>query len=131
MELQRRGYVVERAHVDPCGPRDYTIVFRDKVSSQLYALVWDEESGVRHGFFLSGRQGELTRLANVVHLGGSVLPSPADVVDRMESGVSEPYRRFRSHTDLGSGFDDLLRAVPRVFVAASRPLLRPFSAQAA
>ncbi|ROO82681.1 hypothetical protein EDD29_0163 [Actinocorallia herbida] len=118
LELQRRGHVVVRAHMDPCGPRDYTIVLRDKATSQLTALVWDEESGLRHGRFVSGRQGERTRLENAVHLGGGLLPPACDVVDRMENGVSEPYRRYRAHTDLLDGFDDRLRALPWVAVPA-------------
>ncbi|GAA4565871.1 DUF6292 family protein [Planotetraspora kaengkrachanensis] len=90
---------------DPFDPRDATIRLTDGT-----ALVWDEESGWRHGGFGSGRQGVRTVLGGVRHLGGGVLPEPARVValldDPAYGGATRPV--YRSYTDVHDGFDAAL-----------------------
>ncbi|RMI46993.1 hypothetical protein EBO15_05075 [Actinomadura harenae] len=102
--LEAAGAEPTQAWLDPCGPRDATIVMGAK------ALVWDEESGWRVGDFVSGEPGERTRLEDVRHLGGGVLIEPSEVAARMAAGTSEPYRRYRSHEDDPEGLDAEVRA---------------------
>ncbi|GAA0379035.1 hypothetical protein GCM10009530_32080 [Microbispora corallina] len=87
---------------DPYDPRDATVRLVDGD-----ALVWDEETGWRHGRFVSGEKGVRTRLEGIRYLGGGVLPRPADVVGLLDdarygSGTRLVYRSF---TDLHDGFD--------------------------
>ncbi|GIH25423.1 hypothetical protein Aph01nite_37330 [Acrocarpospora phusangensis] len=83
---------------DPCDPRDGTILLPGG-----FALVWDEESGWRHGVFLSGRQGVRTELAGVRYLGGGVLPEPGSVAGLLPGDVERPV--YRSYRDFGDGLD--------------------------
>lgn len=100
--LGRSGVRVETCWLDPSAPRDATIVTRS--GSTRRALVWDEETGWREGLFVSGRQGERTKLDGVSYLGGDVLLDGDAVLDRLLIGVSETRRMFRSHTDHTDGF---------------------------
>lgn len=95
---------------DPVDPRDATIRLADGS-----ALVWDEESGWRHGRFVSGSQGVRTELAGVRYLGGGVLPEPARVgrlLAAARSGRSGGAHRpvYRSYRDHGDGLDGALAA---------------------
>ncbi|MCP2335357.1 DUF6292 family protein [Actinomadura rupiterrae] len=100
--LGRAGVRVETCWLDPSGPRDATIVTRS--GSDRRALVWDEETGWREGLFVSGRQGERTVLDGTRYLGGDVLLDGDAVLDRLLTGVAEPRKAFRSHTDHLDGF---------------------------
>jgi hypothetical protein len=107
----RSGLVVERSWLDPRDPRDATIIFSDpasNVSAEKLALVWDEVTGWRRGTFVGGEQGVRTVLADVSHLGGGVLASEHDVVNRVRAGASEPRRAYRSVADLRDGLDAAL-----------------------
>ncbi|MEV0968971.1 DUF6292 family protein [Microtetraspora glauca] len=99
------GERVARWWDDPFDPRDATIELADGT-----ALVWDEESGWRHGRFVSGEQGVRTELADVRYLGGGVLPAPTRVVTLLDDpaygGTSRP--EYRRYTHLGDGFDQAL-----------------------
>jgi hypothetical protein len=99
------GDRVSRWWDDPFDPRDATVRLVDGT-----ALVWDEESGWRHGEFVSGRQGVRTIIAGVRYLGGGVLPGPGRVValldDRAYGTASRP--AYRSYTDVHDGFDAAL-----------------------
>src|SRR4051794_37994622 len=64
---------------DPYDPRDATLRLVDGT-----ALVWDEESGWRHGRFVRGEKGIRTELEAARYLGGGVLPSPAGVIDLLD-----------------------------------------------
>lgn len=95
---------------DPVDPRDATVRLADGT-----ALVWDEESGWRHGRFLSGRPGVRTELAEVRYLGGGVLPAPRRVASLLAAaragrggGADRP--RYRSRRDHGDGLDRALAA---------------------
>ncbi|GIH99052.1 DUF6292 family protein [Planobispora takensis] len=94
---------------DPFDPRDATICLTDGT-----ALVWDEETGWRHGGFVSGRKGERTVLSGMCYLGGGVLPEPARVVESLallrEGGNADAADRptYRSFRDYDDGFDALL-----------------------
>lgn len=101
------GERVDQWWDDPFDPRDATIRLTDGT-----ALVWDEESGWRHGRFVSGEQGVRTRLAGVRHLGGGVLPAPGRVVTLLDetaygSAWRPAYRSYRHYED---GFDAALAA---------------------
>jgi len=100
--LIQRGLCVDRSWLDPSDPRDATIVLTDS-----RALVWDEVAGWRIGLYRSGAPGEHTALDGAVHLGGGVLPSPAEVRDRVGSGASVAGRQYRMYTD-SDGFDEVL-----------------------
>ncbi|MBO3750683.1 hypothetical protein J5X84_31790 [Streptosporangiaceae bacterium NEAU-GS5] len=91
---------------DPFDPRDATVRLCGG-----WALVWDEESGWRHGRFLSGVKGVRTALDEVRYLGGGVLPAPERVIELLDGPYGSPVRPvYRSYTDLGDGFDATLAA---------------------
>jgi hypothetical protein len=101
---------VHESWLDPCGPRDATILYSPVFDpAEVYALVWDEETGWRNGLYLAGRQGVRTQLDNAAYLGGGVLADPRDLAARAASGIAVPMREYRSHSDLHDGFDDALR----------------------
>ena len=102
------GLKVERSWLDPRDPRDATIVYSLPEVTGPCALVWDEVTGWRRGRFSSGRQGVRTELSGVTYLGGGVLPSTAELVGRLVGRACEPYREYRSATDLRDGLDDAL-----------------------
>jgi hypothetical protein len=107
------GLLIERSWLDPRNPRDATVIFSDpasNVSADKLALVWDEVTGWRRGTFVSGEQGVRTVLSDVSHLGGGVLPTENDVVNRVLAEASEPQRAYRSVADLRDGLDDALLA---------------------
>jgi hypothetical protein len=111
--LSTGNVLVERSWLDPRDPRDATIIFSDpasNVSAEKLALVWNEINGWSRGTFVSGEQGVRTELAGESHLGGGVLPSENDVLNRMLAGASEPQRVYRSVADLRDGLDDALLA---------------------
>jgi len=89
---------------DPFDPRDATVRLGGG-----WALVWDEESGWRHGRFLSGVKGVRTELAEVRYLGGGVLPAPGRVEELLDGPFGGPVRPvYRSYRDLADGFDAAL-----------------------
>lgn len=90
---------------DPFDPRDATIRLTDGT-----ALVWDEESGWRHGVFVGGEQGVRTVLADAAYLGGDVLPGPAEVAGLLAAGGAAERPHYRSYSDHEDGFDLLLAA---------------------
>jgi len=90
---------------DPCDPRDATIRLIDGG-----ALVWDEESGWRHGRFVSGEKGTRTVLSGVRYLGGGVLPRPAEIVSLLAGPGSADRPRYRAYTDVHDGFDQALES---------------------
>ncbi len=99
------GERVDQWWDDPFDPRDATIRLMDGT-----ALVWDEESGWRHGRFVSGEQGVRTQLAGVRFLGGGALPPPEHVATLLDdtaygSARRPAYRSYRHHDD---GFDAAL-----------------------
>lgn len=106
--LAGQGVAMPAAWMDPSGPRDATILL-DRPGLSRQALVWDEETGLRLGEFIAGRQGIRTRLAGAGHLGGGLLPRPEDAVRRLLLGVREPATVHRRHTDVRDGLDDHLR----------------------
>jgi hypothetical protein len=107
--LLAEGVELERSWLDPSGPRDATIVCR--VEGEHSALVWDEESGWRLGRFVSGRQGERTRLSEERFLGEDVLPEPREVAQKvLTGGFTRPARKFRDHSDAPDAFDAKVRA---------------------
>lgn len=102
---------VERSWLDPCDPRDATIVYRsrDGVPGRELALVWDEETGWRTGTYESGEQGVRTELGDVSFVGGGALVDPRELAGRLANGATAPRRAYRSYTDLRDGLDDALR----------------------
>jgi hypothetical protein len=102
--LIQQGLIIDRSWLDPSDPRDATVVLDD-----TRALVWDEVTGWRIGLFRSGRQGVRTTLAGAAHLGGGVLPAPAELARRVASGATDPPRDHRSYSD-SDGLDEALRA---------------------
>ena len=111
--LAAGGLLIERSWLDPRDPRDATIIFSDPASNvpaEKLALVWDEVTGWRRGTFVGGEQGIRTELADVSYLGGGVLASEHDVVNRVLAGASEPLCAYRSVGDLRDGLDDALLA---------------------
>ncbi|ACZ00044.1 hypothetical protein Tcur_4516 [Thermomonospora curvata DSM 43183] len=107
--LAGRDVRILAAWQDPQDPRDATIVLRRSVGLPE-ALVWDEETGLRAGRFVKGRQGERTELADAVYLGGGLLPDPQEAVRRFLAGAGGPRVVYRRHTDTRDGFEDYLRA---------------------
>jgi hypothetical protein len=105
--LQNRGVSVDRSWLDPCDPRDVTIVYTAR--DETNALVWDEEHGWRVGRYESGEQGERTRLTGTAHLGGGVLLEPNAMAHRLVTGVTAPEHKLRSYGDVRDGLDDTLR----------------------
>lgn len=121
-----RGFIIH-SWLDPRNPRDATIQLHSGVkgsktstsSSVPDALVWEEETGWRYGFFVSGEQGVRTVLDLARPLGGGLLPSGNEVVNRILSGARGDLQRVRSFSDRRDGFDDLLRGVGgRILVGA-------------
>jgi len=107
--LRAQGVELERSWLDPSDPRDATIVCR--VQGEHLALVWDEETGWRSGRFVSGRQGERTRLDGEGYLGEDVLPAPETVALGVGAGAfTRPYRKLRDHRDAPEAFDAMVRA---------------------
>ncbi len=106
--LSGRGIHVPHAWMDPSDPRDATILFQP-AGEPVQALVWDEETGLRTGRFLAGRQGVRTEVDQARYLGGGLLPAPHDAIDRIVTGVSQERAVYRSRHDVRDGFDDLLR----------------------
>jgi hypothetical protein len=109
--LAAGGLYVEQNWLDPCDPRDATMVFchpASSVSTEKHALVWDEVSGWRRGVFESGHQGERTVLSSVSYLGGGVLLEGSELLGRLLAGASEPRQEYRSVMDLHDGLDDAL-----------------------
>lgn len=106
---------VDGAWIDPSDPRDATIVYAADTrlgdSGGLHALVWDEETGWRAGRLVGGHQGMRTRLADVRHLGGGVLPSPGEVERRLRAGADVPRVRYRSYRAVRDGLDDAMRSL--------------------
>ena len=107
--LNAAGLQVQRSWLDPCDPRDATIVLADG-----QALVYDEVDGWRRGRFIAGRQGLRTKLAEVSYVGGGVLPDSKKLVYRIVNGHSSPCHEYRRVTDVRDGFDDALRGYGRV-----------------
>lgn len=103
------GLRVDRSWLDPGAPRDATVLYRD-VEEDLWALVWEEETGWRTGRFVRGEPGVLTELAAASYLGGGVLVRPAEVSERLSAGVRAPRTVYRSMRDVRDGLDDVLRA---------------------
>jgi hypothetical protein len=86
---------------DPYDPRDATVRLTGG-----QALVWDEESGWRHGRFVAGVKGVRTELAEVRYLGGGVLPVPERVAELLDGPYGSATRPvYRSYEDLDDGFD--------------------------
>lgn len=102
---------VQRSWLDPCDPRDATIVYvpGDGVRDRELALVWDEETGWRTGTYESGEQGVRTGLGDATFVGGGALVDPRELVGRLMDGTTAPRRAYRSYTDLRDGLDDALR----------------------
>jgi hypothetical protein len=98
---------VRRSWLDPCDPRDATIVYvpRDGVPDRELALVWDEETGT----YESGEQGVRTELGDAAFVGGGALVDPRELAERLLDGTTAPRRAYRSYTDLRDGLDDALR----------------------
>lgn len=108
--LNGQGARIRRSWLDPCGPRDATVVYASASrAGESRALVWDEVTGCRSGRFISGRPGVRTELADVIHLGGGVLLEPAEAAVRLATGTTAPRREFRSYTEVRDGLDDALR----------------------
>jgi hypothetical protein len=110
--LAAGGLFVGPGWLDPYDPRDATIVYSDPASivpAKKLALVWDEITGWRRGNFIGGEQGVRTQLADVTYLGGGVLPTGDQVLNRVRAGVGEPRRAYRSVEDLRDGLDDKLQ----------------------
>ncbi|MFI6508640.1 DUF6292 family protein [Streptosporangium sp. NPDC050855] len=105
------GDQVESWWQGPCDPRTVTIRLAGGD-----ALVWDEESGWRHGRYASGDRENPTVLADPRYLGGGLLPAPERIgpaVADARAGVGNCtawrpcYRSHRHHRD---GFDLALGA---------------------
>jgi hypothetical protein len=108
--LENHGVPVSRSWLDPCDPRDATIVY--SLAGKTNALVWDEEYGWRTGSYEGGEQGERTRLTGTAHLGGSVLPDARTMAHRLVIGETGPQHKFRSYADVRDGLDEALRQRP-------------------
>jgi hypothetical protein len=106
--LRAGGVRVESSWLDPCDPRDATVVIAGDHGTPL-GLVWDEESGWRRGVFVAGAQGSRTVLDSPKQLGGGVLLSPAELCDRVTGQKYGLDRRYRSCQDMRDGLDDTLR----------------------
>ena len=105
--LQGGGLEVPLAWLDPCDPRDATILIGDSTR----ALVWDEQTGWRTGRFVAGRQGMRTELADVSYLGGGAVPAAPEVAHRLLTGTSVQRPTYRSYKDVRDGLDDLLGTI--------------------
>jgi uncharacterized protein DUF6292 len=107
--LADEGVAMPEAWMDPRGPRDATILL-DLPGRSRQALVWDEETGLRVGEFVAGRQGIRTELAETAYLGGGLLPTPREAVQRLLHGTFVPKTTYRLHTAVRDGLDDHLRS---------------------
>lgn len=116
--LAANGVHVQQSWLDPRGPRDATILFSNSgehsMSSDVLALIWDEETGWRRGRFIDGAQGRRTILTQVAYLGGGLLPPTNELAHRITGRIigerSEAQRKYRSCEDnLRDGLDDALR----------------------
>lgn len=96
------GFVIDRAWMDPCQPRDATLVLSD-----LRAITWDEDRGLLLGRYVSGRQGERTVLADPVQLSKSILMEPAAVPAAVRAGRGTEPTRLRRH-GTRDGLDEAL-----------------------
>jgi hypothetical protein len=99
--LQDLGVQIDDAWLDPCAPRDATLILGTR------ALVWNESEGFVLGEFLSGRPGVRTALDAPVRLGGGVLAGPAELARRLESGPAATLET-RPFTAGHDGFEDAL-----------------------
>lgn len=99
---------IERCWLDPGGPRDATVIFTRPGDESQLALVWDEVTGWRQGRFESGVQGVRTVLSDVTYLGGGVLLDRGTLARRLQAGISEPRREYRTLADARDGLDDAL-----------------------
>jgi hypothetical protein len=106
--LSAGGLRVERSWLDPCDPRDATIVYSFPEVAGERALVWDEITGWRQGRLESGHRGVRTELSDAIYLGGGVLPGGTELAGRLLDRVAEPYRAYRSVADLRDGLDEAL-----------------------
>jgi hypothetical protein len=109
--LSRGGLHIEGSWLDPCGPRDATVLYSSSAEPKM-ALVWDEATGWRRGHFVGGRQGVRTLLGQPVYLGGGVMLDPRELTHRVTNGAPTQRNQYRSHTDLRDGLDDALAGVP-------------------
>ncbi|MEU8250183.1 DUF6292 family protein [Nonomuraea sp. NPDC048916] len=109
-ELSGQGVRIDRSWLDPADPRDATVIIRDGAHQPL-ALVWDEETGWRHGIFESGCQGVRTRLSAAAGLGGGILPSGNEVAWRLKARTVAEHVKYRSCADVRDGLDDKLRTM--------------------
>ncbi|MGC5014589.1 DUF6292 family protein [Streptosporangium sp. DT93] len=100
------GEQVEGWWPGPCDPRTVTVRLAGGE-----ALVWDEESGWRHGRYVSGDRDTPTVLAGPRYLGGGLLLAPerigSAIADaRAGVGNSTAWRPcYRSHRHRRDGFD--------------------------
>ncbi|MEU8610482.1 DUF6292 family protein [Actinoplanes sp. NPDC048791] len=103
--LIARDVKVTESWLDPFypDPRDATIRINESE-----ALVWNEEQGWYCGEFVCGEQGQRTMLVDSAGLGGGVLPSANDVVDRFLNGVRTAVEVYRRLSDK-DGFEGALR----------------------
>jgi hypothetical protein len=115
LALTQRGFQVDRSWLDPRDPRDATILYTPSVnapsseSTELRALVWDEETGWRDGRFDGGRPGVRTALDDVSYLGGGPLIEAGELAHRVLEGHRGDLVTYRSYRDVRDGFDDTLR----------------------
>jgi hypothetical protein len=96
------GFVIDRAWMDPCQPRDATLVLSD-----LRAITWDEDRGLLLGRYVSGHQGERTVLADPVQLSKRILMEPAAVPAAVRAGRGTKPTQLRSH-GTRDGLDEAL-----------------------
>lgn len=123
LALNANGIHVQQSWLDPRGPRDATILFSNpgehSMSSNVLALVWDEETGWRRGHFVDGAQGRRTTLTQMAYLGGGLLPRADELAHRIIGERSETPRRHRScDDDLRDGLDDALRMRTSAFASS-------------
>lgn len=108
--LGDQGIDVARSWLDPYIPAvDATIVYRSPgaPAAGLSALFWHEWTGWTNGAFVSGAQGETTRLRAAAPLGGGILPDPAHLAWLVENGATAPATPPRSRNDRDGLFDRL------------------------
>lgn len=108
--LGDHGIDVACSWLDPYIPAvDATIVYRAPGASaaELSALVWHEWTGWTSGAFVSGTQGETTRLRDAALLGGGVLPDPAHLAWMVGNGATAPATPQRSRMSRDGLFDRL------------------------
>ena len=106
--LKLRGLQVDRSWLDPCDPRDATIVYTSS-TVELRALVWDEETGWRDGAFVDGHPGVRTVLSDVSYIDGGPLVRAGELARRVIEGSRGDRRAYRSYREVRDGFDDTLR----------------------